>query len=171
MVVVALNRALKRRGLFEGRTEPDLMALIDLVALGTVADVVPLIGLNRALVTKGLVVVRRRSNAGLAALGTVARLSGPPTPYHLGFLIGPRINAGGRIGDAAQGARLLTTDDAFEAERIAAELDTLNKERQALEALMLEEADAQVAASLGPGGEPGNLVLASSDGWHPASSV
>jgi single-stranded-DNA-specific exonuclease len=167
MVVVALNRALKRRGLFEGRAEPDLMALIDLVALGTVADVVPLIGLNRALVTKGLVVVRRRSNAGLAALGTVARLSGPPTPYHLGFLIGPRINAGGRIGDAAQGARLLTTDDAFEAERIAAELDTLNKERQALEALMLEEADAQVAASLGPGGEPGNLVLASSDGWHP----
>jgi single-stranded-DNA-specific exonuclease len=167
MVVVALNRELKRRGFFRDRAEPDLLSLLDLVALGTVADVVPLIGLNRAFVLRGLTVVRRRTNIGLAALGTVARLSGPPTPYHLGFLLGPRINAGGRIGDAAQGARLLSTDDPVEADRIAAELDTLNKERQALEVVMLEEADAQVATSFGPGGEPGNLVLASSDSWHP----
>ena len=168
MTVVALNRELKRRGWFKSRPEPDLLGLLDLVALGTVADVVPLVGLNRALVVKGLVAVRRRSNAGLAALSVVARLNGPPTPYHLGFVLGPRINAGGRIGDAAQGARLLATDDPVEAERIARELDTLNHERQALEAVMLEEADAQVAVAAGlNGGDPGPFVMASSEGWHP----
>jgi len=167
MLVVALNRALKRLGWFKTRPEPDLIALLDLVALGTVADVVPLVGLNRAFVTRGLVVARRRSNAGLAALTMVARLSGPPTPYHLGFMIGPRINAGGRIGDAALGARLLSTDDSVEAERIAAELDTLNKQRQLVEAQMLEEADAQVAVAAGPARDPGPLVFVSSPDWHP----
>ena len=167
MTAVALNRELKRRGWFRDRPEPDLLGLLDLVALGTVADVVPLVGLNRAFVVKGLVVVRRRSNPGLAALATVARLKGPPTPYHLGFVLGPRINAGGRIGEANLGARLLATNDPGEAESIAATLDTLNKVRQDLEAAMVEEADAQVALAVGIDGDPGPLVLASSEDWHP----
>ncbi|MDR3374030.1 MAG: single-stranded-DNA-specific exonuclease RecJ [Ancalomicrobiaceae bacterium] len=167
MVIVALTRELRRRGTFATRTEPDLLGLLDLVALGTIADVVPLVGLNRAFVVKGLVALRRRTNVGLAALTAVARLNGPVTPYHLGFLIGPRINAGGRIGDAGLGARLLITDDAAEAEALAAELDRLNRERQTLEALAVEAADAQVALEVGPGGEPGPLVIAQSDDWHP----
>ncbi len=167
MVIVALNRELKRRGWFNGRVEPDLMGMLDLVALGTVADVVPLVGLNRAFVVKGLLVIRRRTNPGIAALCTIARLSGPATPYHLGFMIGPRINAGGRIGDAALGARLLSTDDPLEAERIATELDSLNKQRQIVEAQMLEEADAQVAVAAGPLRDPGPLIFASSPDWHP----
>ncbi|MCE1236626.1 MAG: single-stranded-DNA-specific exonuclease RecJ [Hyphomicrobiales bacterium] len=165
VTLVALNRELRRRNFFAGRREPDLLSLLDLVALGTVADVVPLVGLNRAFVVKGLQVARRRGNAGLAALAAVARVSGPLSPYHLGFLIGPRINAGGRIGDAGLGARLLATDDPVEAERIAAELDRLNKERQLMEAAMVEEADAQVVAHYGT--DPGPVVIASSPDWHP----
>jgi single-stranded-DNA-specific exonuclease len=163
VVLVAVNRELRRRGAFQGRREPDLLAMLDLVALGTVADVVPLKGLNRAFVVKGLQVSRARGNPGLAALGAVARLSGPMTPYHLGFMIGPRINAGGRIGNAALGARLLATDDPAEAERIAVQLDTLNKERQAIEAVMLAEAEAGVEA----GGDPGPVIVTASADWHP----
>ncbi|TPQ45487.1 single-stranded-DNA-specific exonuclease RecJ, partial [Prosthecomicrobium hirschii] len=111
MTMVAVNRELRRRGAFAKRAEPDLMALLDLVALGTVADVVPLIGLNRAFVVRGLAVARSRRNVGLAALATVARLNGPIAASHLGYLIGPRINAGGRIGNAALGAELLATED------------------------------------------------------------
>ena len=165
LTMVALNRELRRRGFFTRRPEPDLLRLLDLVALGTVADVVPLTGLNRAFVVKGLQVARRRGNVGLAALAAVARVNGPLSPYHLGFLIGPRINAGGRIGDAGLGARLLATDDPVEAERIAAELDRLNKERQVMEAAMVEEADAQVVARHGT--DPGPIVVASSPDWHP----
>ncbi len=165
LTLVGLNRELRRRGVFRGRTEPDLLALIDLVALGTVADVVPLIGLNRAFVVKGLQVARKRRNPGLAALSAVARLNGPMSAYHLGFLIGPRINAGGRIGDAGLGSRLLATDDPSEAERIAADLDRLNKERQVMEAAMVEEADAQIVARFGT--DPGPFVVASSADWHP----
>jgi single-stranded-DNA-specific exonuclease len=165
LTVVALNRVLRARGAFRGRAEPNLLELLDLVALGTVADVVPLVGLNRAFVVKGLAAARGRRNAGLAALADVARLSGPVSPYHLGFMIGPRINAGGRIGDAALGARLLATDDPVEAERIAAELDTLNKERQAIEAGMLAEADAQVFAAHGD--QPPAVVVAHAETWHP----
>ena len=109
MALVALNRALREAGFWNGRKAPDLIAALDLVALATVADVVPLTGLNRAFVVKGLEVMRRRGRPGLAALFDVAGADGPPRPYHLGFMIGPRINAGGRIGDAALGARLLTT--------------------------------------------------------------
>ncbi|MEJ1159041.1 single-stranded-DNA-specific exonuclease RecJ [Prosthecomicrobium sp. N25] len=163
MAVVALNRELRRRGFFRERREPDLLALLDLVALGTVADVVPLVGLNRAFVVKGLVAARARGNTGLAALATMARLSGPVGCYHLGFLIGPRINAGGRIGNASLGARLLATDDPLEAERIATELDRLNRERQVIEAEMLAEALAAVEA----GGDPGPVVVTGSDTWHP----
>ena len=165
VTLVGLARELRRRGFFRMRPEPDLLALLDLVALGTVADVVPLLGLNRAFVAKGLQVARKRRNPGLAALSAVARLSGPMSPYHLGFLIGPRINAGGRIGDAGLGSRLLATDDPVEAERIAADLDRLNKERQVMEAAMVEEADAQIVANWGT--DPGPIVVASSAEWHP----
>jgi single-stranded-DNA-specific exonuclease len=167
LTAVALTRTLRRRGWFarSGRAEPDLLALTDLVALGTVCDVVPLTGLNRAYVVKGLAAMRGRRNRGLAALADVVRLSGPPSAYHLGFLIGPRINAGGRIGDAALGARLLMSDDPVEAGRIAAELDRLNRERQAMEAAALEEAEALVAAELATA-DPAVVVAASQD-WHP----
>jgi len=166
LTLVAVNRALRTRGWFATRPEPELLQWLDLVALGTVCDVVPLIGLNRAFVAKGLLAMSRRANRGLAALADAARLGGPAAPYHLGFLLGPRINAGGRIGDAALGARLLASDDPVECERLAAELDRLNRERQALETVMLEEAIAEAAAEIGDGEGPSVLVTASGR-WHP----
>ncbi|WP_299471063.1 single-stranded-DNA-specific exonuclease RecJ [uncultured Roseibium sp.] len=165
LFLVGLNRELRRRGAFDGRQQPDLMALLDLVALGTVCDVVPLQGLNRAYVTRGLAVMHQRRNYGLTALADVARVNGKPVPYHLGFLIGPRINAGGRIGDAALGARLLTTEDPHEARSIAERLDLLNSERQAMEAHMLEEAGTQ--ASLMIDARDPAVLLTGSDDWHP----
>lgn len=162
LAVVALNRELRRRGRFAGGREPDLLALLDLVALGTVCDVVPLTGLNRAYVSRGLAVMRLRANAGLAALADAARLSGPPAAWHLGFLLGPRINAGGRIGDSGLGARLLSTDDPVEAARIAADLDTLNRIRQDVEAEALAEADAM---TLSLGDDP--VVVVAGERWHP----
>src|SRR4029077_2486383 len=132
LTLVAVNRALRTRGFWtDARPEPDLLSLLDIVALGTVADVVPLKGLNRAFVAKGLIAMRRRENVGLTALMDAARMSGPPEPWHLGFLLGPRINAGGRIGRADLGVQLLLEDDPSQAARIAAELDRLNRERQA----------------------------------------
>lgn len=167
LAVVATNRTLRQRGFFkDGRAAPDLLQWLDLVALGTVCDVVPLVGLNRAFVTKGLRAMARRANRGLAALADVARLGGPIAPYHLGFLLGPRINAGGRIGDAALGARLLACDEPSECEAIAAELDRLNRERQALETVMLEEAYAEAEAEIAGGDGPAVLVTAS-ETWHP----
>ena len=134
MTVVAVNRVLRQRGFWNtDRPEPDLLALLDDVALGTVADVVPLIGLNRAFVAKGLIALRRRERPGHVSLMDVARLSGPPEAWHLGFLLGPRINAGGRIGRADLGVHLLLENDPIEAAKIAAELDRLNRERQAIE--------------------------------------
>ncbi len=165
LFLVGLNRELRRRGAFQGRSEPDLMGLLDLVALGTVCDVVPLQGLNRAYVTRGLAVMHQRRNYGLTALSDAARVSGKPVPYHLGFLIGPRINAGGRIGDAALGARLLTTEDPHEARAIAERLDQLNAERQTMEAVMLEEAGAEAAMML-EARDPAVLLTGSED-WHP----
>jgi single-stranded-DNA-specific exonuclease len=167
MTLVAVNRELRRRGVFDGtRPEPDLLGSLDLVALGTIADVVPLRGLNRAFVSKGLISMRRRENLGLTALMDAARLDGPPEPYHLGFLLGPRINAGGRIGRADLGANLLLEQDATEAGRIAAELDRLNRERQAMEQHMLAEAEAEALAALGLE-EKGAVVVTASEGWHP----
>lgn len=167
MTLVAVNRELRRRGFFDGtRSEPDLLGSLDLVALGTIADVVPLRGLNRAFVSKGLISMRRRENTGLTALMDAARLDGPPEPYHLGFLLGPRINAGGRIGRADLGANLLLEEDATEAGRIAAELDRLNRERQAMEQHMLAEAEAEALAALGLE-EKGAVVVTASEGWHP----
>lgn len=166
LVLVATTRELRRRGFYaEGRTEPDLMAELDLVALATVADVVPLTGLNRAYVTQGLQVMRWRRNKGVKALIDAAGLNEPPTPYHLGFILGPRINAGGRIGDAALGSRLLAGEDEVEAARIAVLLDRLNKERRALEKQMLEEALAEAEARLSARPDAALLMLGSHS-WH-----
>lgn len=169
VVLVALNRALRERGWFEGREEPNLLDLLDIVALGTVCDVVPLTGLNRALVTQGLKVMSRRQNVGLTALADVARLDGTPGTYHAGFLLGPRVNAGGRVGRADLGARLLTTHDGAEAHEIAQALDTYNKERQAIEAQVLEAALEQVDTELArerPNVLP-SCIFAVARGWHP----
>lgn len=149
-----------------GAGRPDLLGLLDLVALGTVCDVVPLTGVNRAFVVKGLQVVRQQKNAGLVALAQVARIGEPVSPFHLAFLIGPRINAGGRIGDAALGSRLLATDDPIEARTIAETLDRLNQERQAMEQEMLAQARAEADAELAGGNGPAVIVTAS-DKWHP----
>ena len=165
LTLVALNRRLRGDGLPPDRL-PDLTQSLDLVALATVADVVPLTGLNRAFVVQGLKVMRGRGRLGLAALLDAASLAEPPEAWHLGYLLGPRINAGGRIGDAGLGARLLTTGDAAEAARIAAELDRLNRERQAIEALAVAAAEAEMDHALGLDPDCPVLVTASAD-WHP----
>ncbi|HVB90293.1 MAG TPA: single-stranded-DNA-specific exonuclease RecJ, partial [Beijerinckiaceae bacterium] len=167
MVLVALNRALRERGFWRGgRAAPDLLGELDLVALATVADVVPLVGLNRAFVAKGLAVMKGRGRPGLRALLDIAGEAGPPRPFTLGFMIGPRINAGGRIGDAALGTKLLRTRDEAEAGRIAAELDRLNRERRASEQAATAEAYAQALASIGLT-EKGAVALVGSEAWRP----
>ncbi|ANP85342.1 single-stranded-DNA-specific exonuclease RecJ [Rhizobium leguminosarum] len=165
MVLVATLRLLRAAG-NKRILAIDLLQWLDIVALATVCDVVPLKGLNRAYVVKGLVAARHQSNAGLAALFRKAGLAGPVTPYHFGFLIGPRINAGGRIGDAALGSRLLTLDDAGEAEVIAQRLDELNRERQAMEVIMLQEAEAEALAEYGDG-EGASVIVTAHEKWHP----
>lgn len=165
--LVATNRALRHQGFWAARgSEPDLLAALDLVGLATVADVVPLKGLNRAFVRQGIATMRGRSRPGLAALLDVAGLDGPVQPWHLGFLIGPRINAGGRIGDAGLGARLLLTEDEVEARSIAAELNRLNQERQEIEKRAVEEAVSQADHALMGSPELAVLLAASPD-WHP----
>jgi single-stranded-DNA-specific exonuclease len=167
MTLIALNRVLRARGFFSAtRPQPDLLLGLDLVALATIADVAPLTGLNRAFVAKGLVLMRARERPGLKALFDVAGADGPPRAYHLGFLIGPRINAGGRIGDAALGARLLSLADPIEARRIAEELDRLNRDRQEMERATLEAAEAEALASVGLD-DSGSVVVAAAEGWHP----
>jgi single-stranded-DNA-specific exonuclease len=163
MVLVAVNRVLRNRG---DTGLPDLMKLLDLVALATVCDVVPLVGLNRAFVLRGLEVARKGEKPGMQALSLAARLNGPLNPYHLGFLLGPRINAGGRIGDAGLGTKLLTIDDEQQAMVIAAKLDELNTERQRIEVEAVEEAYATAELEIGGGEGPPLLVLASTK-WHP----
>ncbi|MEL7302225.1 MAG: DHHA1 domain-containing protein, partial [Pseudomonadota bacterium] len=166
LLLVATTRELRRRGAYaSGTPEPDLVSLLDLVALSTVCDVVPLHGLNRAYVTKGLEVMKRRANAGLCALFDAAGLSQEPTTYHLGFVLGPRINAGGRIGDSGLGADLLATTDETRAAKIAETLDRLNRERRALETEMLEAAMAMGEARVADDPDCPILVL-SSDTWH-----
>lgn len=164
MLVIALNRALRAAGWFsEERPEPNPLGWLDLVALGTVCDVVPLTGVNRALVAQGLKVMAGRGNMGIAALGDVAELKTAPGTYHAGFMFGPRVNAGGRIGRSDLGTRLLTTGDALEAAEIARELNGLNIERREIEANVQEEAFAQVLAA----GAPSPVVVAAKEGWHP----
>lgn len=147
----------------QGKPAPDLMAMLDLVALATVADVAPLIGVNRAFVRQGLRVMARRDRVGLTALADVARLEAAPATYHLGYLLGPRINAGGRVGKADLGARLLTTDDRHEAEALAERLEALNAERRAVEENVRAAALAQAEAR----GLDAPLVWAAGEGWHP----
>ncbi len=167
IALVALTRELRRQNFWTGsRSELDLLSLLHLVALGTVADVVPLTGLNRAFVAKGMIALRRRDHIGLTALMDAARLSGPPEPWHLGFLLGPRINAGGRIGRADLGVRLLLEEDPSEAARIAAELDRLNRERQQIELATVVQAEAEAMAALGLE-EKGAVVVTAAEGWHP----
>src|SRR5256714_439548 len=167
MTVVAVNRELRERGYWHVlRPEPDLLGSLDLVALGTVADVVQLKGLNRAFVCKGLLAMRRREHVGLTALMDAARLTGPPECWHLGFLLGPRINAGGRIGRADLGVRLLLEQDATQAGALAAELDRLNRERQVIEQATLAQAEAEAMAALGIE-EKGAVVVTAGQGWHP----
>jgi single-stranded-DNA-specific exonuclease len=167
MALAALNRELRRRGHWTtARPAPDLLASLDLVALATVADVAALTGLNRALVTKGMAVMRGRGRIGLSALMDAARMDGPPRPYHLGFLLGPRINAGGRIGDAGLGARLLTLEDPVHAAVIARDLDRLNEERRAIEKATLELAEAEAERQLRASNNVSCLVVAGAD-WHP----
>ena len=164
LLVVAVNRTLRDAGWFKDRAAPDLMQWLDIVALGTVCDVVPLVGLNRALVAKGLKVMAARRNAGLRALADVAGIDQAPGTYHAGYVLGPRVNAGGRVGKSDLGARLLATDDPGEAAGLAEQLDAFNRERQAIEARVLEEALAE-AERTGAAAEP--LVFVAGEGWHP----
>ena len=165
LLIIATQRRLEAEGWFAQRQKPDLMSRLDLVALATVADVAPLIGVNRAFVRQGLKVMARRERLGLRALSDIARLNSAPAAYHLGYVLGPRINAGGRVGRAEFGARLLVTQDPAEAQALAERLDADNEERRAIEAAVLEQAVAQIEAR--PGGESAPLVWAAADGWHP----
>ena len=164
LTAVALVRALRRAGHFQGRPEPDLRDLLDLVALATVCDVMPLVGINRALVTQGLRVMARRGRPGIAALLDAAGVRDAPTAMSCGFALGPRINAGGRIGEAAMGLRLLLCTDPVEARALAAKLDAVNRERQGVEQGILDEAHAAAAEQA----EAGHAVLlVHGAGWHP----
>ncbi len=159
LVLVEANRLLRDDGI----KGPDLLGMLDLVALATVADVAPLIGVNRAFVRQGLSIMGRRDRIGLAALADVARINTAPDSYHLGFVLGPRVNAGGRIGKADLGARLLSTQDPSEAAALAAKLDELNAQRRAIESDVRDLAIAQVESR----GLDAPLIWAAADGWHP----
>lgn len=165
LFLVAATRALRREGFYQNSPEPDLLGLLDLVALATVCDVVPLKDANRAFVAKGLRVLRARHNQGLRALADSARIDEAPTSYTLGFILGPRINAGGRVGASSLGARLLATEDEIEARGIAAKLEALNAARKAIEERMLEEAFAFAEAALDADAAQPLLFLAA-EGWH-----
>ncbi|HEY5337672.1 MAG TPA: single-stranded-DNA-specific exonuclease RecJ [Rhizomicrobium sp.] len=164
LFLVALNRALRENGWYaaNGVAEPDLRDYVDLVGLATICDVVPLVGVNRAFVRAGLARLSTLARPGLAALAAVAKTSAPFTPYHLGFAFGPRINAGGRIGKCSLGVELLSTTDATEAEDIALLLDIHNRERQAIESLILDNAAAMAATQ-----DNAPFLLVSDEGWHP----
>ena len=162
LLAIATVRELRSRAFFAERAEPDLFALLDLVALGTVADMAALHGLNRALVAQGLKVMARRDGVGMSALIDASRLTRAPGCSDLGFALGPRINAGGRVGEATLGVRLLTTEDEDEARTIAAQLSTLNEERRAIEAAVQEAAEAQLATQHNRA-----VVILSGAGWHP----
>ncbi|CAJ0863187.1 Single-stranded-DNA-specific exonuclease RecJ [freshwater sediment metagenome] len=167
LALAGLSRLLREKGFWgEGRPAPDLLAELDLVALATVADVAPLRGLNRAFVAKGLSIMRNRARPGLAALMDAARMDGPPRAWHLGFALGPRINAGGRIGDAGLGAKLLTLSDTIEAARIARQLDQLNSDRQAIEKQAVEEAVAR-AELLFTRTNRLSCIVVEDEEWHP----
>ncbi len=164
MAAVATVRVLRRRGGFAGRTEPDLLGLLDLVALATVCDVMPLTGLNRALVGQGLRVMARRARPGLAALLAVADADGPPSAFTCGFVLGPRINAAGRISECDLGLRLLLAEDPEEARLLARQLDGVNRQRQVVEAGLLDLALTEAAAQIAAGHA---VPVVAGQGWHP----
>lgn len=162
LVAIALVRKLRAGDFFQDREEPDLFGLLDLVALGTVADVAALHGLNRAFVSQGLKVMAKRANTGMSALIDASRLTRAPVSSDLGFALGPRINAGGRVGESTLGVRLLTTEDPEEAAQIANQLSQLNEDRRAIEAAVQEASEAQLA-----GQDNRALRIVHGDGWHP----
>ena len=167
LLCVQVNRVLREKGWYgHEHKEPDLTNWLDVVALGTVCDVVALKGVNRALVAQGLKVLAGRNNIGLKALSDASAIKESPTAYHLGFVLGPRINAGGRVGASDLGTRLLSTADISEASEIAARLNQLNTERQEIEASVLEQAILQVEGRM-DNDDPGPFVMAYGDGWHP----
>jgi len=163
LLAVAANRTLRERGFFKDKKEPDLRQCLDLVALGTVCDVVPLTGVNRALVTQGLKVMAARQNVGIRTTLDLATVSESPGVYACGFVVGPRINAGGRVGKSDLGVRLLSTDDEAEALGLARELELHNNERKTIEAMVLEQAmlQAQQLDAQAP------VLVVASVGWHP----
>jgi single-stranded-DNA-specific exonuclease len=169
IVIVGINRELRKRGWYKHQniSEPNIIEWLDLVALGTICDMVPLIGVNRVLVTQGLKIMAARKNIGLKALSDVSSIHEPPNTYHAGFLLGPRVNAGGRVGRAEAGSILLSTENEDEAENISKELHIYNAERQAIELMVYEDAFNQVQASIGPGGDAPPVIIASNVGWHP----
>lgn len=166
MLLVGLNRELRRKGFFDGRDEPDLTHLLDLVALGTVCDVVPLEGINRAFVRQGLSVMQHGRNIGIQALGKVARAEGIWGTYQLGFQLGPRVNAGGRVGQAEIGTRLLTTQSSDEASGYAQRLDDFNSQRRTIESDVQDAALRNVEAMLEQGNALPPYILQAGDGWH-----
>lgn len=166
MLLVGLNRSLRQKDFFEGRNEPDLTHFLDLVALGTVCDVVPLEGINRAFVRQGLAVMQHGRNLGVQALGKVARAEGVWGTYQLGFQLGPRVNAGGRVGQSEIGTRLLTTENPDEAAGYAARLDDFNSQRRLIEAEVQEAATRNVEAILAQGNALPPYILQAGDGWH-----
>ncbi|MGC2855403.1 single-stranded-DNA-specific exonuclease RecJ [Novispirillum sp. DQ9] len=166
LLVVGLNRALRQSGWYgEHCPAPDLMQWLDIVALGTVADVVPLTGVNRALVAQGIKVMAKRGNPGIAALLDVAGVTARPDAYHLGYVLGPRVNAGGRVGQADLGVKLLTSDDPAEAAVYAQRLHGYNQDRQQIEAAVLMEAIEQAETAAADGSNP--MILVSGADWHP----
>ncbi len=166
LVAVAVNRELRDAGWYKTRSEPDLTQWLDIVALGTVCDVVPLTGVNRAFVTQGLKVMAGRQNPGLRALADVGRIDEVPGTFHLGFILGPRVNAGGRVGASDLGSRLLSTDDIADATEIAHRLDSFNTERKAIEDVVLHGAIDQLESGAFDDNRDAVVVVAG-EGWHP----
>ena len=166
LAIVAINRCLRDKGYYKnkGMGEPKLPLLLDLVALGTVCDVVPLTDVNRAFVAQGLKVMGMRQNLGLKTLADVAGVNEMPKAFHAGFMLGPRINAGGRVGEASTGSVLLSTEDAVEAHELANKLNHYNQERRDIEAAVLEQAIEQIETR---GHEDDYIVIAAGEGWHP----
>jgi single-stranded-DNA-specific exonuclease len=167
LLVIAVNRALRRSGYFDTRDEPDVLGLLDMVALGTVCDVVPLQGLNRALVRQGLTVAAQTSNEGIRALARVSRAAAQMGTYEFGFQLGPRLNAGGRVGEASLGVRLLSTESSEEASGFAMRLDDLNTERRAIEAGVLSEAMHDAENKIAAHNASPPYFLTAREGWHP----
>ena len=165
VLLAALNREARRRGLFAERAEPGLMPLLDLAAMGAICDVTQLVGFNRALAAQGLKMMSAWKNPGLKALMDVAKAQGAATAFQVGYILGPRINAGGRIGRADLGARLLATDDPEEARALAEELDALNASRKQVETEVTEAAIAHIERESNQAEAP--LLLVAADDWHP----